>query len=191
MNTPYAKAVADVFGRLSALVFPDEAYPASPVKAYIAGGAAVHLYTGSRVSKDVDVEFAARLLRPEVVVLYRDEAGGQQTVHLDRNYSSTLGLMHEDFDKRAAKADFDVPGFEVMLLSPVDLAISKLGRFAEHDQADIKSLIHSELVDRAEFETLAFEALSYYVGNTAPVAQNIASALRFFGPAVRPAPGQR
>ena len=191
MNTPYAKSVAEVLERLSALVFPDGAYPASPVVAYIAGGAAVHLYTGSRVSKDVDVEFAARMLRPEVVVVYCDEAGEQQTVHLDRNYSSTLGLMHEDFDKRTAKADFNIPGFDVMLLSPVDLAISKLGRFAEHDQADIKSLIQSELVDRHQFETLAFEALSYYVGNTAPVAQNIASALLFFGPDSHPVPVQR
>ena len=35
-----------------------------PVKVFLAGGMAVHLYTAGRVTTDVDAEFGARLLLP-------------------------------------------------------------------------------------------------------------------------------
>lgn len=49
--------------------------------------------------------------------------------------------MHEDYLDRAVTTPWSASGFKVMMLAPVDLAISKLSRWAEHDQADVRSLI--------------------------------------------------
>lgn len=38
----------------------------SPLNVYLAGGMAVHLYTASRVTTDVDAEFGARVLLPVI-----------------------------------------------------------------------------------------------------------------------------
>jgi hypothetical protein len=162
--------------RVSQAVF-GSALPPKPVPVLIAGGAAVHLYTGARVSKDLDAEFLARMLRPAVSVTYVDEAGALQSVHLDQAYSATLGLMHEDYVERSQPAPFGAPGFELRLLAPVDLAISKLARWAAHDQNDVASLAQAGLLDADELDRLANQALSYYVGNTTPVKRNIVEAV--------------
>lgn len=180
-QTPYALAVEKLLQQVSLAVFSGAA-PASPVVVVVAGGAAVHLYTGSRVSKDLDAEFLARMLRPNVVVAYADTDGTQRTVHLDVAYSSTLGVMHEDYLERAAPSGWTASGFDVRVLAPVDLAISKLGRWAEHDQADVRSLVDAGLLNRDSFERLANEALSYYVGKVTPVRTNLVEALAMFPP---------
>lgn len=172
-------AVAEVFRLLSTAVFGSTP-PASKVVAYLAGGSAVHFYVGTRVSYDVDAEFLARFLKPPVVVSYVDEAGQEQTIHLDRNYSPTLAVLQEDYTDRAVDSGLQIDGFEVRLLSPVDLVISKLSRFLEHDQQDIRDLIVAGLVDRGELIDLAKDALSYFVGNVRPVEQNLDVVLSFF-----------
>ena len=49
-------------------------------------------------------------------------------------------------------------------MSPVDLAVSKLSRFEDTDQADIRSLAAEGLLDVAKFRKRAEEALPGYVG---------------------------
>lgn len=47
-----------------------------PIRMYIAGGTALHVYTGSRVSNDVDAAFSRRIALPEdLEVAYRDSDG--------------------------------------------------------------------------------------------------------------------
>ena len=36
-----------------------------PIRMYVAGGAALHFYTGERTSKDIDASFSRRILLPE------------------------------------------------------------------------------------------------------------------------------
>jgi hypothetical protein len=180
-QTRYSEAIAELLRRVGARLFPDGT-PARDVPVVLAGGAAAHLYTGARVSKDVDAEFLARVLKPDVNVLYSDDDGTERTVHLDVSYTNTLGLMHEDYLDRSLPTHIQAPGLEVRLLSPVDLAISKLGRWADHDRSDVRALVEAHLLDRGEFERLANEALSYYVGNLGPVRLNLAEALAMFGP---------
>ena len=67
---------------------------------------------------------------------------------------------------------------EVYVAGPIDVAISKLGRFGDRDQQDIQALLGLPLVDIDEFERLAREAISYYVGNPVPVLGNLESSLR-------------
>lgn len=187
MEASFTDAIRAVLDRAATAIFGPN-LPDPPIDVYLAGGAAVFLYTRSRVSKDVDAEFNARLIRPEVVVSYLDDEGVEQSLHLDRTYTNTLGVLHMDFQDRVTAAPFDVDGFSVRLLAPVDLAISKLARFAEHDVADIRSLIDAGLVDREEFDQLAHQAITYFVGDMRPVLANIQTVLAFFPPAPAPAP---
>jgi hypothetical protein len=55
----------------------------SPIDAYLAGGMAVHLYTASRVTTDVDAEFASRLYIPsDLIVDVTLEDGTRESVYL-------------------------------------------------------------------------------------------------------------
>ena len=75
------------------------------------------------------------------------------------------------------KTQSSSPFIEVFVASPIDVAISKLGRFAENDQADIQALLKLPLVDVLEFERLAKEAIDYYVGEKSRVQGSLKIAL--------------
>lgn len=149
---------------------------------YIAGGAALHLLTGERVTEDIDATFSARvLLRDEIEVSYRDPDGRARLMYLDRNYNDTLGLLHERAYEDAKPVT--IPGLdrsviEVRVLSPVDLAVSKLARFTDQDRDDIELLARKGLLDSASVRKRAEEALRGYVGDAAPVRTSIDMACR-------------
>ena len=152
-----------------------------PIKMYVAGGAALHFYTGERVSRDIDAAFSHRIALPEnLEVAYRDADGAARLLYLDRQYSDTLGLMHEDAYEIAEILTFpDSQGvIEVRLLSPADLAITKLGRFSSQDRDDIAALARRKLIDSKSLRKRAEEALGGYVGDVARVQTSIELACR-------------
>ena len=153
-----------------------------PVRMYVAGGIAAHFYTASRMTDDVDAVFSHRMLLPEDLdVSYRDLDGRARLLYFDRQYNDTFGLMHEDAHRDSlplAVAGVDPKVFEVRLLAPVDLAVSKIARFAAHDQEDIKSLAAHGLLNSRSLRKRAEDALSYYVGNSARVKTCIALICR-------------
>lgn len=155
---------------------------ALPVRMYIAGGAALHLLTGERVTEDIDATFSRRVLLDDAIeVSYRDPDGRARLMYLDRNYNDTLGLLHED--AYTDSKPYDVPGVdkavvEVRVLSPVDLAVSKLSRFSDADRADIELLARKGLIHAPALRARAEHALQGYVGNTAPVRTSIDIACR-------------
>jgi hypothetical protein len=61
---------------------------------------------------------------------------------------------------------------EVRLLSPVDLAVSKLARVAEHDQEDIQALAVEGLLNAKGLKKRAEEALKRYIGNLRPIKKH-------------------
>src|SRR4026209_608707 len=68
-----------------------------PVRMYVAGGGAMHLYTGGRGSEDIDAVFSRRIALPEdLEVAYRDADGAARLLYFDRQYNDTLGLLHEN-----------------------------------------------------------------------------------------------
>ncbi len=168
-TTPMGAAVLRMFSTLNetaALLYPD-AEPGS-VRAYIFGGAAVHIYTKARGSRDVDAEIqGADKLRPQdLVVDYEDEDGEPQLLVWDSNYNPTLGPLHEDYAEDAillTQDDEDI--LWVYIASADDLAVSKLGRFAEHDRNDIKALAKRGRINSSSLRVRAEDAFKYYVGN--------------------------
>lgn len=142
-----------------------------PVKMFVAGGAAMHFYTGARVSEDVDAVFSRRIALPEnLEVSYRDADGAARLLYFDRQYNDTLGLLHDDAHEDSLPLSIegiDPKILDIRLLAPVDLAISKVGRFADHDRADIVSLASCGLIDARSFKRRAEEAATAYVGDMA------------------------
>jgi hypothetical protein len=139
-----------------------------PIQMYVAGGAALHFYTGERVSLDVDAAFSHRIALPEnLEIAYRDADGAARILYLDRNYSDTLALLHEDAyeDSVALTLDgIDAKVLDVRLLSPVDLAVSKLGRFGDQDRDDIAALARHGLISSKALRERAEAAVGGYVG---------------------------
>ncbi|HBO1414556.1 DUF6036 family nucleotidyltransferase [Pseudomonas aeruginosa] len=172
LTTPLGQAIGKLFARALPLL---KGNPPGSLKIYIFGGCAVHLLTHARGSADIDAEIeAARVLRKDEIMTvymppegYEDTDGRDLQVYLDQNYTNALGPLHEDYRERAIPLE----GFEgeqplhIFVAAGVDLAISKLGRFTENDQADIEQLIECGRVDVGQFVTLATDAINYAVGN--------------------------
>lgn len=150
----------------------------SPLNVYLAGGMAVHLYTASRVTTDVDAEFGSRVYLPnDLMVEVTLEDGTPQVVYLDTNYNSTFALMHEDYLNDSIPVDLGVDQIRVHVLSPVDLAVSKIARFADNDKEDIAALVRLGLTTADEIEQRATSPLAGYVGGQAMLRLNLRDAV--------------
>ncbi len=72
-----------------------------PIQMFVAGGVAVHYYTGVRPTRDVDAVFSHKLLLPaDLDVNYLDAIGTPRLLYFDRQYNDTFGLLHEDANAR-------------------------------------------------------------------------------------------
>lgn len=174
----YLQAFTEIMKRLQRALNAGDGK--KPVTVCVAGGAALHLYTGSRVSKDIDAKVMARFIPPDnLEVSYRDSDGHARILYFDTQYNDTYGLLHEEaYDDSVA---IDLPGIDrsrldVRLLSPLDLAVSKLSRYEAHDQDDLRALARAGLIDAAALRRRAEEALPGYVGDVKRVKNSIALA---------------
>jgi hypothetical protein len=153
-----------------------------PIRMYVAGGAALHLYTGERVSRDIDAAFSHRIALPEnLEVAYRDADGAARLLYFDRQYNDTLGLLHEDAQEDSVPLVLDGidPGvLEVRLLSALDLAVSKIGRFSSQDREDIATLARHKLLSSVKLRQRSEDALGGYVGDTIRLQGSIDLATR-------------
>jgi hypothetical protein len=153
-----------------------------PIKMFVAGGAALHFYTGERVSRDIDAVFSHRIALPEdLEVSYRDADGAARLLYFDRQYNDTFALMHEDVHTDSLPLileGIDSQVLDVRLLAPLDLAISKISRFSAQDRADIASLARHRPVDSTALRRRSLEALAGFVGNVDRVRGSIEMACR-------------
>jgi hypothetical protein len=161
------EAVGEIIRRISAHL---PALP-NPVRMYLAGGMAVHFYTGYRSTVDVDASFSHRLLLPkteDLVVAYKGADGKPRMVYFDVNYNPSFALTHPDFEKDSLHVEgpeFVDSKIDLYILSPIDLALAKVSRFERNDREDIAELARCNLVDAQDLEKRAAEAIEYYVGN--------------------------
>ena len=150
----------------------------SPLKVFLAGGMAVHLYTASRVTTDVDAEFGSRVFLPsDLVVDVRLEDGTRELLYFDTNYNATFALMHEDYLDDAIALDMGVPQIRLYVLLPLDLAVSKIARFADNDKEDIAGLVRLGLTTANEIEQRATQAMAGYVGGLPMLRLNLRDAV--------------
>ena len=150
----------------------------SPIDVYLAGGMAVHLYTASRVTTDVDAEFGSRVFIPnDLIVEVKLEDGTRESVYFDTNYNASFALLHEDYLDDAVPLDLGMEHIRLHVLSPRDLAVSKIARFADNDKKDIAALVRLGLTSADEIEQRATSALAGYVGGQAMLRLNLQDAV--------------
>jgi hypothetical protein len=188
-DAQFVKAFGEIAARIAAPLSAADRTQL-PVKMYLAGGAAVHFYTGARTTGDIDAVFSRRLLLPDDLdVNYIDAKGQARLLYFDRQYNDTLALMHEDAQDDAIPLPLvgvDPKLLEVRLLAPVDLAVSKIGRFEVHDQEDIAALARERLITAKDVRKRAEEALRGYVGNVSGVRVSIELAMQLIAQAATP-----
>lgn len=186
-RTPALKADAGYLGALTELMKRIDrslgrSAARAPVVVCIAGGAALYLYTGTRVSKDIDAKVMARFLPPDdLEVSYKDTEGHARLLYFDTQCNDSYGLLHEQAYDDAVSITLpgiDARRLDVRLLTPLDLAVSKLSRFEKHDQDDIKALAKAGLIDAKSLRRRAEEALPSYVGDLRRVKNSIGIAQR-------------
>ena len=148
-NPAFLAAFRVIVGRIDAALANVPA-PLLPIRMFVAGGTAVHCYTGARFSVDVDAAFSHRILLPDDLdVVYDHPEGGTRMLYFNRQYNETFALFHEDAHANSVPLENAgaMPGIlDVRLLSPLDLAVSKISRFAEQDRADITALATRGLI---------------------------------------------
>jgi hypothetical protein len=177
----YLKAFSTIMSRIEHALGAKCA--AMPVIACVAGGAALHFYTGARVSKDIDAKLTARvLLDPsDLQVAYRDADGHARLLYFDTQYNDSFALLHQNaYDDATpiALEGVDARRLTVKLLTPLDLAVSKLSRFSDQDRLDIRALARERLIAATQLRRRAEEALPDYVGNLDRIKTSIDIACR-------------
>ena len=149
----------------------------------------MHFCTGERVSEDVDAVFSMRVALPEnLEVAYRDADGSGRLLYFDRQYNDTLWLLHEDAHKDSVPLSLEGINpriIDVRLLSPLDLAVSKIGRLSDQDRDDIAVLVRRGLVRPAQLRKRAEEAAAGYVGDVERLRNSIDIATRIAEDAAR------
>lgn len=190
----FADAFREIVARISkAAETGPRARP--PLQMFMAGGAAVHFYTGARITDDVDAAFSRRVLIPDdLEVAYTDRDGRARLLYFDKQYNETFGLVHEDAHADALLLELEGINrkiLDVRLFSPLDLAVSKLARFAEHDRDDIRALARAGLIRVAALRRRAGEAMADYVGDADTVRTSLELACEIVeseGPRRKPSP---
>jgi hypothetical protein len=175
----YLKAFATIMSRIERALGPKR--PPAPITVCISGGAAMHFYTGERYSNDIDAKIMARVMldASELQVAYRGEDGHARLLYFDTQYNDSFALLHHDAYGDAlpiSVESVDPRRLEVRLLTPIDLAVSKLSRFSEQDQDDVRTLARARLIDAAVLRRRAEATLPDYVGNLDRIRNSIALA---------------
>ena len=176
------EAVRELVERVSAAI-----REGAVVDAYLAGGTATFLHmdrvnspqaSEARYSEDADIQFSRSLvLGDDVVVRYEDDDGEERLLALDRTYTIEIGLRHPDCFEDAEFLFASSNGrLRLYLLSAIDLAVTKAGRFQDHDQQDIQLLAKAGLLRSDVFRNRAIAALDYLATDPAMIEINIEEA---------------
>ena len=174
MGEAIIKAMAEVNAEIVELV--DDAEPGT-FKAYIFGGAALHIHTNARGSNDIDVEFTAarKIELGDISIEYIDEEGVTRVLEVDDTFNPTIsGLLSEYYQEDAIPLfGSDTDPLVAFVVTGIDLAVSKLDRLAETDQDDIIALHQAEKFTATELKDHADEALKGAVGSEKRLIGNI------------------
>lgn len=148
------------------------------VVAHIVGGMAVNYWTAYRMSVDSDITWSHRVLLPPELQSFvvQDEEGLPQVVNIDSSFMDAIGLFHPDW-KDDCEEVTRIRSLVVKVISPTDLAVSKIGRFADRDREDICTLARQRLIEVERVRCRAREALDYFIGDPIWVRHNLTDAL--------------
>ncbi len=173
----FRKAFAGIMSRIERTLGPKR--PARPIVACVAGGAAMQFYTGERFTDDIDAKLLERVIisaAGNLQVAYRGRDGHARLLYFDTQYNDSFALLHEHAYDDALPISLegvDPRRLEIRLLTPLDLAVSKLSRFSEQDQDDIRALARAGLIEPNTLRRRAEAALPAYVGRLDRIRNSI------------------
>ena len=150
-----------------------------PVRAWLAGGFAVHFYTAHRMSDDVDIKWSHKILIPPDMQTFEMDTPGDaadtRIVVMDGSFGDAMASFPPEWERRSqAVHSFD--NMVLHVIDPVDLAVSKVARFIERDKDDIRELAECGLIDPDTFARRVEEAFDHYVGDQTLVRYNVKNA---------------
>ncbi|MBI5365403.1 MAG: hypothetical protein HZA54_00075 [Planctomycetes bacterium] len=167
-------AVEALLARIDALL-PAEFTESVPT--VLVGGVAVHVHTAARVSGDLEAVHGRRLLLPpDLAVTYIGPDGHERLLHLDTNFAAAIALLHPEAEREALPLG-RVGRLDVRVLTPIDLAVSKIGRWLGNDEADVRELAARGLLNATALDRRTRGALGYFIGDLGRVELNLGDAL--------------
>jgi hypothetical protein len=171
LDTPLSKAVFELLKQLNAEIESQLTDTDRPglVKVYIFGGCAVHMYTNARGSNDLDVEIEAAekldfhsLIVELDTVYFTDPIDGLSQLDLDDTFQIGITpVVFPDYKERAIPLNEGEQKLHIYLVSPLDIAISKLSRCATDDMKGIVEIYKKGRFTLDEFKGAAKEAHDY------------------------------
>lgn len=171
-ETPFSQAILRMFENLDTYLEKNyKDLPQEAVKVYLFGGCAIHLHIGNRASNDIDAELETiPKLKPMAnlefaikAVGFDDEEGDYCMLDFDGNFNPTIAPIHPDYKERSSLLYTTQSKLvSLYLVSAVDIAVSKLGRFESVDREDIINLFQNKMFTIEDFIETAEEAEKYY-----------------------------
>ena len=159
-----------------------------PLHAYLTGGVAANYYIGQPLSETVGIKFSHRVPIPSDLQIFEipdeDDPYDVRVITMNGGISDVLGSFPRDWEGRAHEVK-TIGDIVVHVIDPTDLAVSKVARFHDRDQDDIRQLAANGLVDPDVFRVRAEEALERYVGDTTWIRRNLESALALIRTSMR------
>lgn len=187
-RTAFSQAIFQMFENLDSWLAKNYSeLPDQAVSVYLFGGCAMHLHTNTRTSNDVDAELLS-ISRLKVATLqnaiqsvdFDDENGFPRSLDWDGGFNLSFAPIDPDYVERATLIHTTKSNLIfVYLVSPVDLAVSKLGRLELVDRQDIQSLYRLGLFSLQDFMDTSSEALKYCCVATNKLEFNISLAVAF------------
>ncbi len=173
LGTSLAKSVTLLFKNLESRLNLTE-----PVDALIAGSIAMHFYSGTRVSHDVDVEFSSHILIPQnMAVDVALDDGSLWPLYFDVGHNQNFSLMHQDYLRDSIPLNLGLEFIRPHLLSPIDLVVSKIGRLSDVDILDVVELARLGLVASNAIKRRANEAIEVCVCNKSAINKQLQTVL--------------
>ncbi|MEO1673719.1 MAG: DUF6036 family nucleotidyltransferase [Cyanobacteria bacterium J06631_2] len=170
-ETAFSQAIFQMFENLDTYLEKNhDDLPQEAVKVYLFGGCAIHLHIGNRASNDVDAELEpiqklkplATLENAIKAVGFDDEDGDYCMLDFDGNFNPTIVPIHPDYKQRSSLLHTTKSKLvSLYLVSAVDIAVSKLGRFESVDREDIINLFQNNMFTIEDFRETAEEAKKY------------------------------
>ncbi len=157
MDDLYKKTFEQLLVRLDKIIEKKD----GKIILYLVGAAGMTLagIKGIRNTNDLDYFFEDNVLL--TTELYEETDDGK-IVTLDR-ISRDINFLHPDFSKRAKEIlTGKFSNITVMIMSPYDMALMKIGRFHQRDQEDLKVLFEECPLDLDYLTKLYLEAKEYY-----------------------------
>ena len=159
-----------------------------PIRVVIFGAMAAHYWRVNardpavdREALEIQAQFEVRTFRTtEQVSFVAPGTNTSMWVRFAPGDPTKSTFLHPRYEERLITVDAfgEYDNLAIHALSPVDLAVSRLARFSELDQLEIRGLLRAGLFSAAELDRIATETLNVYLSRTSDIAANLRAALQ-------------